>query len=375
MEESSPHRIMFTSTVGIPYFYNRELRKNVDSLPTYKKLEALGLFHKEQGGTISYTPIGTQFIRKLEKTLSDAAVKHRLVEWEPPTLFPKEMFTSSGRYEIFKDDMIHTADNNHVLHPTGEEWFLSMLKKRRAAPHKGTDNTVGIYHITKAFRNTTAKRRPIRLREFRVLAGYLYGDDPKELHRRSNSFLVDVCKKLGLLEDLKIAEHRATDKEYHYVDYFLETPEGDDRYHKTDDNKYTLSKTKRDAAITGTSVGMFFIDSELVNKVLGRKGYLSAIGVGLDRLLYASFHAKRQGNACPFDVGAIPITRLKNKDDYISLEKKLNDILGSNADGRQMQALVIDSKRGRLSEKINYAKMLGIKKVYLVGDKETIHLD
>lgn len=362
-------RYIYASNFRIPYLEDRSPQEKLKKMTTRDKLLYLGVYHKEPYGQVSYTPIGSVIRQYVEDTLREIAYKHNIYEWRPPILMQRGIFEKSGRYNQFKDSIFHIKENeNIVVHPTAEEWVADKMRKYELRIHS-KKGFIAIYHIAPLFRNVATHRVPIRSKMFNVFVGYglVKKDTPEKLEKTFEAVLKDVWNAL-LIHDHLLRAERENEK---YVEYFLPCEEGDDIYGKQYGERILNPITFKEVSnnrIRGISIGMYFKTAEIPKKIIGRDMgdvHMYTFGIGLERLIYALFHTQAIKKHKIFDYAVIPLFKPKKEEDYKYIEQMLEKHF---PDAKHF--LIIDKSKGKMRDKIEYAKVLGIQKVILVGKHE-----
>jgi hypothetical protein len=369
--------ILYTSEFRIPFLERNpsELEKILQQFEQQprKKLFELGILENEKYGQVILTPLGIVIIEKIKNILREVSKRYGFVEYGYVPLLDPQLLMVSGRYGEFKQDILHVNELSAILHPTAEEWFLHLFKNRRLKFSRAKD-FLAVYHFVIAFRNTTPRRKPLRLQVFNVYAGYIIvSKASKELIENTlQQFFKDVWQKFNILKDIKTAISTSRT----YVDFFIETQDGDDFYYKTDGNIYCEKTSIYDQCVRGTSVGMF-AEFPSLSKKFGLSDYtIFTFAIGLERLLYAIYYGK--GPSIPFiDLYIIPsLKSLKRKDAYNLVFDNLQYVIKNidNFNSQTSPTVLIDDRKTLLEKKIKYAKLIGSKRIIKVNREEIIEI-
>ena len=368
--------ILYTSEFRIPFleYPSSDLEKILYQFnhQPRKKLFELGILENEKYGQSALTPLGIAIIEKIKDILREISKKYGFIEYGYVPLLDPQLFIISGRYDKFKEDMLHIRELSAVLHPTAEEWFLYLFKKNRININKAKE-FLSVYHFAIFFRNTTRRKKPIRSKVFNLYSGYIIAsiDKRDEIQKLLNLFFEDTWKAFGLYNNIKIAKNIDPNKVY--IDYIIENEEGDDFYYVTKDGTIFLGKSNilQDLKkIRGISIGMFSEFQDLPIKYELKNYTLFAYAIGLERLLYAIYSINLQPTVSYIDLYVIPIFKIKSKEDYRFILQKLTQ----DFDLRDKNIIIIDDRKASVDNKIQYAKLIGSKKIIKVGKYEEIEV-
>ncbi len=151
-------------------------------IPSHQLMMRAGLIRKLASGVYGYLPLGLKVLRNVERIIRDGMDRHDAQELLMSALLPKEMFETSGRWEVFGPEMFRLKDRNDrdfCLGPTHEEIFTDTVKAN-VKSYKQLPMT--LYQIQTKYRD---ERRPrfgvIRSREFIMKDAYSFDKDEKGL--------------------------------------------------------------------------------------------------------------------------------------------------------------------------------------------------
>lgn len=160
------------------FFYTlRENAKDEDSISSNLLVRA-GMIKKTSNGIYMIMPMGKRVLANIEDIVRDEMNKHGAQELLMPALIPEEVYISSGRREMFGNNMFTLQDRyekKYALGPTHEELFCM------AAAMDGKswkDFPYCLYQIQTKYRDETRPRYGlIRVREFIMKDSYTFDVD------------------------------------------------------------------------------------------------------------------------------------------------------------------------------------------------------
>jgi len=169
------------------YFYTlRENAKDEESI-SGNLLVRSGMIKKVSAGIYMYLPLGLITYNKVQKIIKEEMDRAGAQELLMPSLIPEEVYESSGRAEIFGDDMFKLKDRKGtkmVLGPTHEELF-TIAAKAMVKSYKDLPFT--IYQQAEKFRDEPRPRFGlIRVREFTMKDAYSFDRDDESLKESYN---------------------------------------------------------------------------------------------------------------------------------------------------------------------------------------------
>lgn len=187
------------------FFTLREDVKDEDSR-SGNLLVKSGMIKKAGAGIYSYLPLGMKTMKNIEEIVRDEMNKANALELVMPSLLPEEVYVSSGRRDIFGNDMFGLKDRynrEYVLGPTHEEMFVNIAKD---GIKSYKDMPVNLYQIATKYRDEPRPRYGlIRIREFTMKDAYSFDKDEKGLDISYNKMFnayKNIFDRIGL--DYKI---------------------------------------------------------------------------------------------------------------------------------------------------------------------------
>lgn len=178
------------------YFYTlRENAKDEESI-SGNLLTRAGMIKKSSSGVYMYLPLGYKVLKNIEKIIREEMENAGAGELLMPALINEEVYISSGRRDVFGNDMFSLKDRfdkNYVLAPTHEELFCSAASMKIKS-YK--DMPFTIYQIQDKFRDEPRSRYGlIRVREFLMKDAYSFDRDEKGLNDSYN-IMYNTYKKI-----------------------------------------------------------------------------------------------------------------------------------------------------------------------------------
>lgn len=147
-----------------------------------------GLIRKLASGVYAYLPLGLKVLKNIEKIVRDGMDSHDAQELLMSALLPKEMYESSGRWEVFGPSMFRLKDRggkDYCLGPTHEEIFTDTVK---AAVQSYKQLPMTLYQIQTKYRDEIRPRfGVIRSREFVMKDAYSFDKDEAGLDASYNN--------------------------------------------------------------------------------------------------------------------------------------------------------------------------------------------
>lgn len=155
-----------------------------------------GMIRKVSNGIYMYMPLGLRVLNNIEKIIRDEMNKAGAMEMLMPSLFPAEVFESSGRLSVFGSSIFSLKDRylrNYVLGPTHEELFVEAAKQKIKS-YK--DMPFNLYQIATKYRDEPRPRYGlIRVREFVMKDAYSF-DTSYEGLNTSYKIMYDAYKNI-----------------------------------------------------------------------------------------------------------------------------------------------------------------------------------
>ena len=161
-----------------------------------------GMIKQESAGIYSWLPIGLKVLKKIEKIVREEQEKAGAIEILMPTLQSSELWSESGRYDSYGDEMLRITDRHSrtlVYGPTNEEQvteiFRKYIKSYKSLP-------LNLFHIQWKFRDEVRPRFGVmRGREFLMKDAYSFDlnqEEAKLSYYKMFIAYLKTFKRLGL---------------------------------------------------------------------------------------------------------------------------------------------------------------------------------
>ena len=185
------------------YFIPTQKEKPIDAkIPSHQLMIRSGMIKQESAGIYSWLPIGLKVLKKIEKIVRDEQEKAGAIEILMPTLQSSELWSESGRYDSYGDEMLRITDRHSrtlVYGPTNEEQvteiFRKYIKSYKSLP-------LNLFHIQWKFRDEVRPRFGVmRGREFLMKDAYSFDlnqEEAKLSYYKMFIAYLKTFKRLGL---------------------------------------------------------------------------------------------------------------------------------------------------------------------------------
>ena len=185
------------------YFIPTQKEKPIDAkIPSHQLMIRSGMIKQESAGIYSWLPIGLKVLKKIEKIVREEQQKAGAIEILMPTLQSSELWSESGRYDSYGDEMLRITDRHSrtlVYGPTNEEQvteiFRKYIKSYKSLP-------LNLFHIQWKFRDEVRPRFGVmRGREFLMKAAYSFDlnqEEAKLSYYKMFIAYLKTFKRLGL---------------------------------------------------------------------------------------------------------------------------------------------------------------------------------
>ncbi len=167
-----------------------------------KLLEQAGFVSKFMAGVYIFLPLGLRVLKKIKQLVREELAKISSEELFMTTLQPKELWNSTGRWELLKNEMYQFKDlsgRDLGLAATHEEPITWLAKK---FINSYQDLPKAVYQIQTKFRDAPrAKSGLMRSREFIMKDLYSFHESPEDLEKfyeKVKNAYLQIFKKLGL---------------------------------------------------------------------------------------------------------------------------------------------------------------------------------
>ena len=185
------------------YFIPTQKEKPIDAkIPSHQLMIRSGMIKQESAGIYSWLPIGLKVLKKIEKIVREEQEKAGAIEILMPTLQSSELWSESGRYDSYGDEMLRITDRHSrtlVYGPTNEEQvteiFRKYIKSYKSLP-------LNLFHIQWKFRDEVRPRFGVMIgREFLMKDAYSFDlnkEEAKLSYYKMFIAYLKTFKRLGL---------------------------------------------------------------------------------------------------------------------------------------------------------------------------------
>ena len=171
-------------------------------LTSHQLMLRAGLIKKLGSGLYSWLPLGFRVLKKIENIIREEMERAGALELLMPAIQPAELWSESGRWELFGAQMLKIKDRHErefCFGPTHEEVITDIarqeIKSYRQLP-------VNLYQIQTKFRDEIRPRFGVmRAREFIMKDAYSFHADFSDLQREYQNMFETYCRifeRLGL---------------------------------------------------------------------------------------------------------------------------------------------------------------------------------
>jgi len=154
-----------------------------------------GLIRRLGSGSYSYLPLGLRSLRKAVAIVREEMDRAGAVEILMPAICPEEVFSESGRLELFGDDLVRFTDRHGrklALAPTHEEIVTAIVRDNVRSYKRAPLN---IYQIQTKFRDEPRPRFGVlRTREFLMKDAYSFDLDEDGLVKSYQAMYDAYCR-------------------------------------------------------------------------------------------------------------------------------------------------------------------------------------
>lgn len=404
------------------YFIPTQKEKPIDAkIPSHQLMIRSGMIKQESAGIYSWLPIGLKVLKKIEKIIRDEQERAGAIEILMPTLQSSELWSESGRYNSYGDEMLRINDRHDrtlIYGPTNEEQvteiFRKYIKSYKSLP-------LNLFHIQWKFRDEVRPRFGVmRGREFLMKDAYSFDLNQEEAKLSYYKMFIAYLRtfeRLGLnaipvaadsgpiggnlshefsivadtgeseifcdknLLEISIDEniYSSNDKIIDIVENYLNFYSATDDKHDTEKFNNLVSK---DNQITGRGIEVGHIFSfgdkysdPMKASIIGNDGkmsnvYMGSYGIGVSRLVAAIIETSNDEKGIIWPTSVAPflvnIINLKNKDDNC-MDKCIeihNDLEKSGID------CIIDDRDESAGKKFSDSDLVGFPITLVVGPRE-----
>ena len=404
------------------YFIPTQKEKPIDAkIPSHQLMIRSGMIKQESAGIYSWLPIGLKVLKKIEKIVREEQEKAGAIEILMPTLQSSELWSESGRYDSYGDEMLRITDRHSrtlVYGPTNEEQvteiFRKYIKSYKSLP-------LNLFHIQWKFRDEVRPRFGVmRGREFLMKDAYSFDlnqEEAKLSYYKMFIAYLKTFKRLGLnaipvaadsgpiggnlshefsiiaetgeseifcdrnLLEIDIDEniYNSNEKIISVVENYLNFYSATDDKH--DEKKFNNLVSKNNQVNgRGIEVGHIFsfgdkYSNPMKASISGSDGKISDVfmgsyGIGVSRLVAAIIETSNDEKGIIWPTSAAPflvnIINLKNKDD--NCKNKCLEI-HNNLAKNDIES-IIDDRDESAGKKFSDSDLIGFPATIIVGPRE-----
>ena len=404
------------------YFIPTQKEKPIDAkIPSHQLMIRSGMIKQESAGIYSWLPIGLKVLKKIEKIVREEQEKAGAIEILMPTLQSSELWSESGRYDSYGDEMLRITDRHSrtlVYGPTNEEQvteiFRKYIKSYKSLP-------LNLFHIQWKFRDEVRPRFGVmRGREFLMKDAYSFDlnqEEAKLSYYKMFIAYLKTFKRLGLnaipvaadsgpiggnlshefsivaetgeseifcdrnLLEIDIDEniYNSNDKIISVVENYLNFYSATDDKHDEKEFNNLVSKNNQVNG-RGIEVGHIFsfgdkYSNPMKASISGSDGKISDVfmgsyGIGVSRLVAAIIETSNDEKGIIWPTSVTPflvnIINLKNKDD--NCKNKCLEI-HNNLAKNDIES-IIDDRDESAGKKFSDSDLIGFPSTIIVGPRE-----
>ena len=164
-------------------------------LTSHQLMIRAGLIKKLGSGLYSWLPLGLRVLKKIERIIREEMERAGALELLMPAIQPAELWSESGRWELFGAQMLKIKDRHDrdfCFGPTHEEVITDIarqeIKSYRQLP-------VNLFQIQTKFRDEIRPRFGVmRAREFIMKDAYSFHTDFPDLQREYQNMFNTYCR-------------------------------------------------------------------------------------------------------------------------------------------------------------------------------------
>ena len=404
------------------YFIPTQKEKPIDAkIPSHQLMIRSGMIKQESAGIYSWLPIGLKVLKKIEKIVREEQEKAGAIEILMPTLQSSELWSESGRYDSYGDEMLRITDRHSrtlVYGPTNEEQvteiFRKYIKSYKSLP-------LNLFHIQWKFRDEVRPRFGVmRGREFLMKDAYSFDlnqEEAKLSYYKMFIAYLKTFKRLGLnaipvaadsgpiggnlshefsivaetgeseifcdrnLLEIDIDEniYNSNDKIISVVENYLNFYSATDDKHDEKEFNNLVSKNNQVNG-RGIEVGHIFsfgdkYSNPMKASISGSDGkvsdvFMGSYGIGVSRLVAAIIETSNDEKGIIWPTSVAPflvnIINLKNKDD--NCKNKCLEI-HNNLAKNDIES-IIDDRDESAGKKFSDSDLIGFPVTIIVGPRE-----
>ena len=404
------------------YFIPTQKEKPIDAkIPSHQLMIRSGMIKQESSGIYSWLPIGLKVLKKIETIVRDEQERAGAIEILMPTLQSSELWSESGRYDSYGDEMLRINDRHNrtlIYGPTNEEQvteiFRKYIKSYKSLP-------LNLFHIQWKFRDEVRPRFGVmRGREFLMKDAYSFDLNQEEAKLSYYKMFIAYLRtfeRLGLNAipvsadsgpiggnlshefsivadtgeseifcDKNLLEICIDENIYSSNDKIIDVVENYLNFYSATDDKHDVKKfnnlVSKDNQVTGRGIEVGHIFSfgdkysdPMKASIIGNDGkmsnvYMGSYGIGVSRLIAAIIETSNDEKGIIWPISVAPflvnIINLKNKDDKC-MDKCIeihNDLEKSGIDS------IVDDRDESAGKKFSDSDLIGFPVTLVVGPRE-----
>ena len=404
------------------YFIPTQKEKPIDAkIPSHQLMIRSGMIKQESAGIYSWLPIGLKVLKKIETIVRDEQERAGAIEILMPTLQSSELWSESGRYDSYGDEMLRINDRHDrtlIYGPTNEEQvteiFRKYIKSYKSLP-------LNLFHIQWKFRDEVRPRFGVmRGREFLMKDAYSFDLNQEEAKLSYYKMFIAYLRtfeRLGLNAipvsadsgpiggnlshefsivadtgeseifcDKNLLEICIDENIYSSNDKIIDVVENYLNFYSATDDKHDTKKfndlVSKDNQVTGRGIEVGHIFSfgdkysdPMKASIIGNDGkmsnvYMGSYGIGVSRLVAAIIETSNDEKGIIWPTSVAPflvnIINLKNKDDKC-MDKCIeihNDLEKSGIDS------IVDDRDESAGKKFSDSDLIGFPATLVVGPRE-----
>ena len=404
------------------YFIPTQKEKPIDAkIPSHQLMIRSGMIKQESAGIYSWLPIGLKVLKKIETIVRDEQERAGAIEILMPTLQSSELWSESGRYDSYGDEMLRINDRHNrtlIYGPTNEEQvteiFRKYIKSYKSLP-------LNLFHIQWKFRDEVRPRFGVmRGREFLMKDAYSFDLNQEEAKLSYYKMFIAYLRtfeRLGLNAipvaadsgpiggnlshefsivadtgeseifcDKNLLEICIDENIYSSNDKIIDVVENYLNFYSATDDKHDVKKfnnlVSKDNQVTGRGIEVGHIFSfgdkysdPMKASIIGNDGkmsnvYMGSYGIGVSRLIAAIIETSNDEKGIIWPISVAPflvnIINLKNKDDKC-MDKCIeihNDLEKNDIDS------IVDDRDESAGKKFSDSDLIGFPVTLVVGPRE-----
>ena len=185
------------------YFIPTQKENPADAkIPSHQLMVRSGMIKQESAGIYSWLPLGIKALKNIENIIRQEQERAGAVEILMPTLQSSDLWSESGRYDGYGEEMLRVVDRHNrtlIYGPTNEEQVTEIFRKY-VKSYKNLP--LNLFHIQWKFRDEIRPRFGVmRGREFLMKDSYSFDvneDDAKISYYKMFIAYLKTFQRMGL---------------------------------------------------------------------------------------------------------------------------------------------------------------------------------